>query len=354
MSALIIAFLFQTPEAARPQPAPWSQKIIGLDLNGALLSVAALVALTLALEWGGIKRPWGSGSVIGCLVAFGILVGLFVANEIWMNERALLVPRLMKQKTLALMSVFMTFSAASFFIVLYNLPIYFQSVDGVSAADSGVRNVPFILGVAIFSILTGSFIGVTGHYAGALALGSALIVIGAGLMLKLDIGSPSSAWIGYQVAVGIGSGMVVQAPIIVAQASADKADMSSVSAIILYFQTATAAIFIAVAQTLFTNKIRTQTAKELPELDTDSVIATGATKLRNVFSGDQLQAILRIYLAGLRQGYILAITCGGMALVIAIGVLIFDNRNLKKERKRVETAAQDEKSVEKEATATTD
>lgn len=38
-------------------------------------------------------------------------------------------------------------SAGSFFILLYYLPIYFQSVDNVSASESGIRNIPLVLGV---------------------------------------------------------------------------------------------------------------------------------------------------------------------------------------------------------------
>nr|WNN28541.1 putative major facilitator type transporter [Phoma sp.] len=336
VSALIIALLFKTPKSATPISAPLLQKILALDLNGMLLSVAGLSCLTLALQWGGVSEPWSDGSVIGTLVAFAVLVILFIANEWWMGERALMVPRLMKTKTIALMSSFMMFSAASFFIVLYFLPVYFQSVDGVSAADSGVRNIPFILGVAIFSILAGFVVGGTGHYTGILMLGSSLITIGAGLMLKLDIGSPSSAWIGYQVVIGIGSGMVLQAPIIVAQGTVEKADMSNVSAIILYFQTATGAIFIAVAQSLFTNRIIDETRSNLPEVDTATLVKTGATELRRVFSGQQLQAILQIYLSGLRAGYYLAISCGAVALLLAFATFVFDNRNLKQERKSKE------------------
>ena len=36
--------------------------------------------------------------------------------------------------------------AGAFFELLYYLPIYFQSVDGVSASESGIRNIPLVLG----------------------------------------------------------------------------------------------------------------------------------------------------------------------------------------------------------------
>jgi hypothetical protein len=201
-----------------------------------------------------------------------------------------------------------------------------------------VRNIPFILGVALFSITSGFIVGGTGHYAGILILGSTLITIGAGLMLRLDIGNPSSAWIGYQVIIGIGSGMVLQTPIVVAQGIVDRTDMSNVSAIILYFQTATGAVFIAIAQALFTNRIIDESKENLPQVDTAKLVSTGATELRRVFSGEQLHAILEIYLDGLRAGYYLAISCGAVALLLASTILIFDNRNLKRERKSKEVA----------------
>ena len=37
--------------------------------------------------------------------------------------------------------------AGGFFLLLYYLPIYFQSVDGVSASQSGINNIPLVLGV---------------------------------------------------------------------------------------------------------------------------------------------------------------------------------------------------------------
>ena len=37
-----------------------------------------------------------------------------------------------------------------FFVLLYYLPIYFQSVQDVTAAQSGIRNLPLILAMSKF------------------------------------------------------------------------------------------------------------------------------------------------------------------------------------------------------------
>ena len=150
VSAVIILIFFTAPKAAKPQPAPFKEKILQLDLGGAFILMAAVVCLILALQWGGTTKPWSDPDVIGTLVGFFVIIAVFIVNEWWMDERALMVPRLMKQKTLALMSSYTLFNAASFFVLIYYLPIYFQSIDGVSASQSGVRNLPLILGICTY------------------------------------------------------------------------------------------------------------------------------------------------------------------------------------------------------------
>jgi hypothetical protein len=40
-----------------------------------------------------------------------------------------------------------SFSGA-FFVLLYYLPIYFQAIDGATAQQSGIRNLPLILAMS--------------------------------------------------------------------------------------------------------------------------------------------------------------------------------------------------------------
>ena len=120
--------------------------------------------------------------------------------------------------------------AGSFFELLYYLPIYFQSVDGVSASQSGIRNIPFVLGVSIFTIFSGGMISALGWYVPWLFAGSILATIGNGLLYTLDIGSSSSKWIGYQALTGIGLGLSVQVPMIANQAFVKVRDIPPVTA----------------------------------------------------------------------------------------------------------------------------
>lgn len=87
--------------------------------------------------------------------------------------------------------------------------------------------------IAIFTILSGGLITVYGVYVPFLLAGGAIATIGTGLLYTLDIGSPSSHWIGYQALAGIGTGLSIQVPIIANQAFVEVSEISSVTAVTL-------------------------------------------------------------------------------------------------------------------------
>lgn len=330
-SAAIILLTFTTPKGAKPVEAPLKEKVLQLDFAGSFILMAAVVCFILALQWGGTTKPWGDSDVIGTLIGAGLIIIVFVVFEWWMNERALLPRRILKQRTITIMVTYMIFNAGLFFSLLYYLPIYFQSIKGTTAANSGVRNLPLILGVALFSIVSGGIITTTGHYVEMMVLGGILTTVGAGTVYTLNIGSPSSHWIGYQALAGIGLGLTFQIPIIVGQGTAKPEDVSSVTAIILFFQCISGAVFIAVAQALFTNRLLKTVAANTPGVSPAEVVMTGATELRKVFSAEQLPGILKSYMAGLRDAYALSIALGGVAAVIAIVAIVIDRKTLNTE-----------------------
>ena len=47
--------------------------------------------------------------------------------------------------------------------MVYYLPVWFQGVLGVSAVESGIRNLPLILGLVLFSIISGIGVSVLGY-----------------------------------------------------------------------------------------------------------------------------------------------------------------------------------------------
>lgn len=332
-AAALIVFFFQTPKAAKPQQASLFEKFLQMDLLGTFVLMAAFVCLILALQWGGTTKSWGSADVIGVLIGFGLIIAVFIGIEIWLDDRALIVPRLMKHKTLAFLAIFQTFNSGVFLMFLYYLPIYFQVVSGVTAAQSGVRNLPYILGISLMTIVSGITITVTGHFVPLLVLGGLLATIGSGMLYTLDVGSPSRDWIGYQALAGIGFGLGIQIAIIVSQAIVKKSDLSSVTAIMIFFQTIAGAIFVSTAQSLFANSLIQSVPKYVPDLNPALVVATGATELRSTFPAKDLPGLIRAFMEGLKDAYILGIALAGVAFLASLLFVFFDRRRLGQEEK---------------------
>lgn len=233
ISSAIILLFFTTPPQAKPMAAPLKEKLLQMDPAGTALMMGAVISYILALEYGGQTYPWHSSMVIGLLVGCVAILAVFAAWEFYQGERAMIEPRLMAKRSVAATSLFIFFYAGSYFVMVYYLPIYFQSIDGTSAISSGVHNLPLILAVTVGTIVSGALITATGIATPFAVGGSAVATVGAGLLYTLNIGTATSRWIGYQILGGIGWGFAFQIPIIIGQATTTPQDMSSTTAIIL-------------------------------------------------------------------------------------------------------------------------
>jgi MFS family permease len=204
-----------------------------MDPLGTALIMGFIISFLLALQYGGIQHPWHSSVVIGLFTGSGLMLAAFVALELFQGERSMIAPRLLKDRTLYVSSLYAFFFAGGFFVLIYYLPIYFQSIHNVSPIMSGVRNLPFIIAVTIATMVSGASITNTGIYAPILVTSAAIATVAAGLIYTLDIGTSSSKWIGYQVLAGLAWGAGIQVPMIGTQGTSREFDLASKTAILL-------------------------------------------------------------------------------------------------------------------------
>lgn len=334
IAAAIILLTFKAPPAADPTPATWKEKLLHMDPIGTFTIMAAVTCFCLAIQWGGITKPWKSADVIGTLVGFVLLFIAFGVNEYYAGEYALLLPRLLKSRQLQTAFAFTFFFCGGFFVLLYYLPLYFQSVDNVSASSSGIRNLPLVIGTSIFAVVSGGLITVTGHAVPFLFLGAILSCIGGGLLSTLNIGSSSAKWIGYQVISGVGIGLATNTPIAIAQSSVEMTDISVASSMALFFQTIGGAIFVQAGQSVFGNQLIVKIKEIAPDIDPALLVSTGATELRSVFPEGQIDSVLAAYMHGLRVTYLLVAGLAGVCVIIA---LLSPWKNLKVPKEKVES-----------------
>ncbi|KAL4969528.1 MFS-type gliotoxin efflux transporter gliA [Aspergillus stella-maris] len=305
VAAGLILIFFHSPPKSQAANTHWKEIILQMDPSGITLLLGAIICYLLALQWGGAAEPWNSANVIGTLVGFAVLIILFAVNEYLLKNKAMIPLRLAKNRTLASCAIFTFFLSGTFYLLLYYLPIYFQSIKGASAANSGVRTLPLVLGNGLFAVVSGAL------------LGAIFTTIAAGLLYTLDKTSSSGAWIGYQALAGIGVGLCIQVPIMAGQAVVEVQDLAIISAVMLFFQCMGGAIFVQAGQAIFSNTLLKEVLRRLPDVDPGLIIQTGATELGDVFGGEELGVILDGYVVALQDCFLLAIVSAGIAVLVA-------------------------------------
>ncbi|KAJ4419205.1 hypothetical protein N0V82_005112 [Gnomoniopsis sp. IMI 355080] len=321
VAALAVFIFFQLPDKPAPtHPISWKRKILHTDPLGFALTMGCIICFILALQYGGVTHAWNSSLVIGLLVGFVLILLALVAWELWMGEYAMLVPRLFKARTFYTSATYQFFFMGSYIVLLYYLPIYFQSILGATPIRSGVDNLPLVLAAAVFAIVGGGVVMKTGRAQQVMFIGSALATVALGLIYTLDIGISQSKWIGYQFFVGATIAFAVMHGLSIVQAYAEPKDIHAVTATLLFFQTVGGAFSTAAAQAAFVNRLIIALPTKAPGVDPSVVIATGASELRGVFSAAELPGVLQAYMVGIKGSFAVALAFAGVACLCSLAI----------------------------------
>ncbi len=216
---MVFLFFFHLPASGVPPQVSWWKILLHVDPFGVVLAMGGITCFVLALQYGGITHPWNSGLVIGLLVGFGLLVAALVGWEIRQGDYAMMLPRLYKQRSLSTTAPYQFSFMGSYIVLLYYLPIYFQSILGVSPIQSGVHNLPLVLTAAVFALAGGAVVMKTGRAQQVMFIGSMFATVAIGLIYTLDIGSSTAKWVGYQFFVGATMAFAITHGLSLAQAN---------------------------------------------------------------------------------------------------------------------------------------
>lgn len=166
-----------------------------LDVFGALLMTSATVTLLLALSWGGVHYPWGSLPILG-LVGLSALLWVAFAIRLRTAAEPLIPLTILANPVVRMGTISAGFGMGTFIGLTIYLPLYFETVAGLSAANSGMGLIPLTCGTVIGATASGRAMTKLARYkrvpvAGlSIALaGTALLVLFAGRLAILPFGA---------------------------------------------------------------------------------------------------------------------------------------------------------------------
>lgn len=227
-------------------PQKLASRFKEFDYVGAVLSVATLVCIIMATNFGGTLYPWNDGRIITLFVLAGVFVVAFAVQQIltlFTTESDRMFPvQFLKMKEPVLLFISMAAANAGGFIAIYYIPTYFAFVRGDAPVESAVRLLPLIVFISTLVLVNGALVAKLGFYQPWYLVGGALALIGGVLMCKpcvpvhvstnlqlpdhVDINTSTANIYGYEVLLGIGTGAYIQAGYGVIQAIIEPAKMA--------------------------------------------------------------------------------------------------------------------------------
>jgi hypothetical protein len=283
-------------KARQPREAGASLKeqINQLDPIGTVIFIPCVVCLILALQWGGVIYPWNDGKIIALWVVFGVTLLAWMAVQAWKKDNATVPPRVFFQRSITAAFTYATLVAGSMLLIIYYIQIWFQAIKGDDPLTSGISTLPSLLALVISAALSGLFTQRIGYYVPTMIMGPIISSIGAGLLTTFKPDTGQSKWIAYQFLYCFGIGMGLQQASLAAQAVLPGPDVSIGIALMFFGQQLGGAIFLAIAQNVFTQQLIKELTG-LSGLDPEQILNTGATNLPNIIPASLLPQVLSAY-----------------------------------------------------------
>ena len=272
-----------------------------IDYLGALLLVLGVSSLLLAISVYGPEKGWTNSKT---LIAFG-LAAVLTALFLFVENRAtepILPLRLFRNHTFSLTSALAFVIGAGMFGAIVMLPLYLQVVRGNSATVSGLKLIPFMLGIVSMSIISGKLISKHGRYKRYPIMGLALMTIGIFLLSTLN--ETTAFWkMGiFAILIGMGLGLTIQTLVIALQNAIEFKDLGVGTSANTFFRSIGGTLGVALFGTVYANRLAHYLPIAIKKVATTNPAAMiGATpekfaKLRNN------TAVLKSFTPELRGG----------------------------------------------------
>jgi MFS transporter, DHA2 family, multidrug resistance protein len=315
-------------------PESRSEQRPGFDTGGVILSSAGLTGLTYGFIRAG-QDGWTNTGALAAIVAGAVVLGVFVAWERWLTERAgtvrpLIELRLFRSAGFTWGTTLATLTSFAMFGIFFAMPQYFQEVQGANAMGSGLRLLPLIGGLVVGMIGTTRLATPRAGRA-ALADAKALVTVGFTIMtIALAFGATTGAGSGTGFAAawlatfGVGLGLAMPQTMNAALSALSAERSGSGSALISAMRQVGATIGVAVLGTVLGSVYRAHLdVTGLPAAAAavaKSGVVAGVGVAHVLGSAALLDSVQTAFVHGLDT---MLWVCGGIALASAILAFIF-------------------------------
>jgi EmrB/QacA subfamily drug resistance transporter len=223
-----------------------------LDIRGAVLIVLATITLMLALDEGGSRAAWLSPTILGMLGASLVLWVLFVVR-IRAAEEPLIPIEILANPVVASATTAALFSMGTYVATTIFMPVYFDTARNMSAADSGLALIPFMVGTVVGATMAGQTMGRIAHYK-RLPLGGTLVAAIAALCIAFFQNRMTLIELeALFTVIAIGLGTVLPTTTVAIQNAVKTHELGTATGAMNFFRQLGSALLVAVFGTILLN-----------------------------------------------------------------------------------------------------
>lgn len=234
-----------------------------IDYLGASVIVAAVTSLLLYLNWAGEHYGWFDLRALAFVIASLILSVAFVFIEIKVASEPIIPMRLFRNPIFSVGNAFSFLVGFAMFGGAIYLPLFFQTVMGMSPTRSGLAMLPMVAGMFSMSITSGLLITKTGKYKIFPIIGCCILI--AAMFLLSTIQYDTAYWLVaiFAFLFGIGLGLAMMTIVTPVQNAIEFRDMGVATSTITFLRSLGGAIGVALFGAIMNSRLVTYLSEEL-------------------------------------------------------------------------------------------
>ncbi|SEG73780.1 MDR family MFS transporter [Bosea lathyri] len=216
-----------------------------LDVLGAVLMTGATMTLLLALSWGGTSYPWRSWPIAG-LVAFSLVLWLAFAWRLRTADEPLIPLDILANPVVRMGTIAAGFGMGTFIGLTIYLPLYFETVAGLSASSSGLGLLPLTCGTVVGATLSGRAMTRLTHYKRVPVAGLSVALIGMALLVIYAGRMPLLPFCVILAIISLGFGCLLPVATVSIQNAVQTHQLGTATAVANFFRQIGGALIVAV------------------------------------------------------------------------------------------------------------
>ncbi|KAF6839370.1 hypothetical protein CPLU01_01790 [Colletotrichum plurivorum] len=321
LSLLILVFFLKihTPKT------PLVRGLTAIDWLGTVVFTGATMMLLLGLQFGGVRDPWGSPTVV-CLIVFGCLgFAVFALVERFAARYPLMPRSLFGDRSVVFCYAACFFHGLGFAAIAFFLPVYFQTVLGAGPIESGVWLLATALPLAVCTMAVGVGIRKTGRYNEIIRAAMAVTVVAFGLFTTFPARRDMVRLVLFQIVAAVGISPNLQALLIALQAIIKPGDVAAGTATFAFVRHVAIAVGVVAGQVLFQSEM----GRRAGQLAASGVVTPevaarlgegGSIALVKALGPEERAVVAEAVAGALSKVWILFCAAAGAGLVVSFGI----------------------------------